>query len=154
MLKQIMDAGGAVRFWQYRRRDPHPSETSGGNGQLHAKFIVDLLAKAAPFFPPKSNNGYHAITYGYLAGELVRRCDPQKRTIGRFFGDEVAAKLGLSAFIGTPEDEHYRISPLQDEVKERSDDGASMMDRFMLAVKGAPDWHQKVMQAAVMNQHH
>jgi CubicO group peptidase (beta-lactamase class C family) len=67
----------------------------------HAK-MVSLLAAQEPFWPPGSASGYHAIVFGHLASELVRRTDG--RTLGRFFAEEVAGPLGAEAHIGLPED--------------------------------------------------
>lgn len=60
------------------------------------------LAAQAPWWPPGSRHGYHAITLGWYESELVRRVDPDGRTLGRFFAEEVAAPLGLDFFIGLP----------------------------------------------------
>lgn len=60
------------------------------------------LAAQAPWWPPGSRHGYHAITLGWYESELVRRVDPGGRTLGRFFAEEVAAPLGLDFFIGLP----------------------------------------------------
>ena len=45
--------------------------------------------------------GYHAVTYGYLVGEVVRRVTGQ--SVGRFFADEIAKPLDVDFHIGTPE---------------------------------------------------
>jgi CubicO group peptidase (beta-lactamase class C family) len=72
--------------------------------------IVAALAEQAPMWPPGTAHGYHALTYGYLAGELVRRVSG--KPIGEFFAAEVAAPLGLEFWIGLPESEEARVSPL------------------------------------------
>src|SRR5829696_1649069 len=72
--------------------------------------VVEALAAQAPMWEPGTAFGYHAITYGYLAGELVRRTDG--RSIGRFLADEVAKPLGLDMWIGLPESEEHRVSPM------------------------------------------
>jgi CubicO group peptidase (beta-lactamase class C family) len=56
------------------------------------------LAAQAPWWQPGSAHGYHALTYAWLVGEVVRRVDG--RSIGTFFRDEVAQPLGLDAHIG------------------------------------------------------
>ncbi len=73
--------------------------------------VVTTLAAQAPLWEPGSMHGYHALTYGWLAGELVRRVDG--RSIGRFFAEEVAAPLDLDFWIGLPESEEARVSRLQ-----------------------------------------
>lgn len=72
--------------------------------------IVEALAAQKPYWEPGTAHGYHALTYGWLVGEVVKRIDG--RSIGRFFADEVAAPLGLDFFIGLPEEEEWRVSKL------------------------------------------
>jgi CubicO group peptidase (beta-lactamase class C family) len=68
--------------------------------------VAALLAEQAPFWPPGSAWGYHAIAFGTLADELVRRVDG--RTIGTFFAAELATPLALDAFLGLPAAEDRR----------------------------------------------
>ncbi len=72
--------------------------------------IVDALANQTPVWPPGSRHGYHALTYGWLVGELVRRITG--KSIGRFFKEEVAEPLGLDFWIGLPADEESRVARL------------------------------------------
>ncbi len=72
--------------------------------------VVDALAEQTPFWEPGTAHGYHALTYGYLVGEVVRRISG--RSLGSFFADEVADPLGLEFFIGLPEDLEPRVSPI------------------------------------------
>src|SRR4029434_2799828 len=67
------------------------------------------LAAEAPFWEPGTRNGYHALTFGFLVGELVRRVSG--KSLGAFFRDEVATPLGLDFFIGLPESEEARVAP-------------------------------------------
>ena len=57
--------------------------------------VVAALAAQKPVWVPGSTHGYHALTYGWLAGELVRRVDG--RRIGQYFAEEVAARSGSSS---------------------------------------------------------
>lgn len=68
------------------------------------------VARQKPFWPPGSRNGYHALTYGNLAGELVRRISGE--TIGSFFRKNVAEPLGVDFYIGLPESEDHRVAPM------------------------------------------
>ena len=72
--------------------------------------VVDALAAQVPIWEPGTTHGYHALTYGWLAGELVRRVDG--RTIGTYVAQEIAAPLGLDFWIGLPESEEPRVSTL------------------------------------------
>jgi len=66
--------------------------------------LARLLARQAPRWTPGSRHGYHALTVGLYMQEVFRRADPQHRTIGRFFREEIAGPLGLDFFIGVPLD--------------------------------------------------
>ena len=72
------------------------------------RYMASLLADAPLAWEAGTGVGYHALTFGWLTGELVRRIDG--RSIGRFFAEEVAAPLGLDAWIGTPPEVHGRIA--------------------------------------------
>jgi CubicO group peptidase (beta-lactamase class C family) len=71
--------------------------------------MVDALAREEPFWRPGTRNGYHALTFGYLVGEVIRRVDG--RTLGAFFRDEVAGPLGLDFWIGLPPEQEGRVAP-------------------------------------------
>ncbi len=73
--------------------------------------VVEALAAQAPVWEPGTTHGYHAVTYGWLAGELVRRVDG--RRIGQYFAEEIARPLGLDFWIGLPESEEPRVSRLE-----------------------------------------
>jgi CubicO group peptidase (beta-lactamase class C family) len=72
--------------------------------------VVRALEEQEPLWAPGTAHGYHALTFGTLAGELVRRVTG--RTVGRFLAEEVAGPLGLDAWIGLPEGQERRVAPL------------------------------------------
>lgn len=72
--------------------------------------LIHALEVQEPLWEPGSAHGYHAITFGYLLGELIRRVDG--RSLGRFFAEEIAAPLGLEFWIGLPESEEHRVAPM------------------------------------------
>lgn len=55
-----------------------------------------------PSWTPGSARGYHAQSLGWYESQLLRRVDPEGRTIGRYFTDEVAAPLDVEFYIGLP----------------------------------------------------
>jgi CubicO group peptidase (beta-lactamase class C family) len=71
---------------------------------------TSLLAAQAPLWEPGTQPGYHAITQGYLVGEVVRRISGQ--TLGTFFRQEVAEPLGADFHIGLPASEDDRVAEL------------------------------------------
>ena len=72
--------------------------------------VCDKLAQTNPLWTPGDGHGYHAVTFGWLVGELVRRIDG--RTIGTYFAEELVAPLGIEFWIGTPAAQHHRVAPL------------------------------------------
>ncbi|HLU42977.1 MAG TPA: serine hydrolase domain-containing protein [Microthrixaceae bacterium] len=72
--------------------------------------VTAALADTTPLWEPGTQHGYHAVTYGWLVGEVVRRV--AGTSIGELFAKEVAGPLGLDFWIGTPEEQHARVSKL------------------------------------------
>ena len=72
--------------------------------------VVAALAEQVPFWEPGTAHGYHALTYGWLVGEVVRRVSG--RSLGTYFAEEVAGPLGLEFWIGLPEEHEHRVSPV------------------------------------------
>jgi CubicO group peptidase (beta-lactamase class C family) len=72
--------------------------------------MVNLLAAQRPLWEPGSAAGYHAVTWGYFPGELVRRITG--KTLGQYFHERVAAPLGADFYIGLPESELARCGVL------------------------------------------
>jgi CubicO group peptidase (beta-lactamase class C family) len=72
--------------------------------------VTALLANQAPYWEPGSAAGYHALTQGFLVGEVVRRITG--RSLGSFFRQEVAEPLGADFHIGLPASEDARVAEL------------------------------------------
>jgi CubicO group peptidase (beta-lactamase class C family) len=66
--------------------------------------VARVLARQKPAWTPGTRHGYHTMTLGLYMQELIRRVDPAKRTLGRFFHEEIAAPLHLDFYIGLPRD--------------------------------------------------
>ena len=92
----------------------HTSGLAGFGARIEAEDLADwekcvgILGAQAPWWEPGTAPGYHAITQGYLIGEIVRRITGV--SIGTFFRTEVAEPLGADFHIGLPESEESRVS--------------------------------------------
>jgi CubicO group peptidase (beta-lactamase class C family) len=75
-----------------------------------ADLVAARLGAQAPRWQPGTAHGYHAITYGWLVGEVVRRVSG--RTVGRFLADEIAGPLGLDIYVGLPPELESRVATL------------------------------------------
>jgi len=93
------------------------SHQSGVNGFDVPTAVDDLydwnlttsrLAAQQPFWSPGEATSYHAVTFGYLAGEVVRRVS--RKSIGAFVADRIRKVLQADVFIGVPDGERTRIA--------------------------------------------
>lgn len=77
-------------------------------------YMVDALAKETPAYTPGEQQIYHAITYGWLTGELIRRIDG--RAFPQFLEEEIKAPLGIEAmYCAIPEGVESRIAWLEED---------------------------------------
>lgn len=71
---------------------------------------TSLLAAQAPYWKPGTAPGYHAMTQGYLVGEVIRRVAGE--TVGKLFAREIAGPIGADFHIGLPSTEDHRVADL------------------------------------------
>ncbi len=109
-------AAGGKEAIEVRHLMSHTAGLPGWSEPLQAEELADwerctsLLAAQEPWWEPGTVSGYHAVTQGYLIGEVVRRITGV--SIGTWFASEVAGPLGADFFIGTPESADTRVSPV------------------------------------------
>jgi CubicO group peptidase (beta-lactamase class C family) len=106
--------------------------------------VTEALAARAPVWEPGTRHGYHALTYGWLVGEVVARV--AGRSAGTVFAESVAGPLGLDMAIGLPAAEHGRVAPIRpyvrppgtppDELSLRLADPAGMTARAFFLASG------------------
>ena len=76
--------------------------------------LAGVMARQKPAWEPGTRQAYHAISLGFYESELLRRIDPQHRSLGQFFQDEIASPLGLDFYIRLPESiPDSRLAPLE-----------------------------------------
>ncbi|MGI5398385.1 serine hydrolase domain-containing protein [Streptomyces sp. CA-135486] len=93
------------------------------------------LAAQRPAWEPGTAHGYHAQTYSWLLGELVRRVTG--RTIGRWVAEEIARPLDLDFWIGLPQDEAHRVGRIGPVGEPPAADGGGLKLRPKPAVSAA-----------------
>jgi len=76
--------------------------------------FASALAAEKPWWDPGTRHGYHAITFGHLVGEVLRRVSG--KGVGDFFQENVARPLDADFQIGVPDEDHGRISRLHGQV--------------------------------------
>jgi CubicO group peptidase (beta-lactamase class C family) len=75
--------------------------------------LAAIMARQRPEWEPGERQAYHAISLGFYEGELLRRVDPQHRTLGRFFAEEIAGPLGEEFHVRLPNEiPNERLAPL------------------------------------------
>jgi CubicO group peptidase (beta-lactamase class C family) len=94
----------------------HTSGLPGWDEPVTAEDLYDwekmtgLLAAQAPWWAPGTASAYHAITQGYLVGDVVRRITGQ--TLGTFLAAEITGPLGADFHIGLDPRHDHRVSPI------------------------------------------
>jgi CubicO group peptidase (beta-lactamase class C family) len=73
--------------------------------------ICAKIAAAEPMWAPGTASGYHAATYGFIAGEIFRRIDG--RTMGQALAQDLRRAHGLDLWIGVPETEDVRVAEVE-----------------------------------------
>jgi CubicO group peptidase (beta-lactamase class C family) len=89
---------------------PGFAEPTGLDDQLDWEGCVGRLERQAPAWPPGEASSYHAMTFGWLAGELVRRVTG--RSPGAFLAEEIAGPLGADLHIGLPDALEDRVAEI------------------------------------------
>jgi CubicO group peptidase (beta-lactamase class C family) len=108
----LTHTSGVIGFGEHRP----PLGWDGSGWDDYDTISAGLAASVPSWTPPGSQFGYHALTYGWLLGEIVRRITG--RTIGQFFHDEVAVPLGLDIWIGTPDDVRPRVAQIENHIED------------------------------------
>jgi CubicO group peptidase (beta-lactamase class C family) len=97
--------------------------------------LAELLAGMEPWWEPGTVSGYHALTYGWLVGEVIRRVDG--RSVGRFVAEEIARPLGADLHIGLGEAEMARCAEMAMDPLPPDADMAAMFAQLTPAVIAA-----------------
>jgi CubicO group peptidase (beta-lactamase class C family) len=75
--------------------------------------LAEVMARQRPRWTPGTRQAYHALTLGFYEGELLRRVDPARRSLGRFFQEEIATPLGEDVYLRLPDSiPNSRLAPL------------------------------------------
>ena len=94
--------------------------------------VVDALARQVPHWAPGTAHGYHATTYGWLVGEVIKRVTGT--SVGTYFREAIATPLGVDFWIGLPESEEPRVARLQgwiDDALAENPELSELMDQFI-----------------------
>jgi CubicO group peptidase (beta-lactamase class C family) len=78
---------------------------------LDWEHMVGVLERSDPVWEPGSTQGYHAVTFGWLVGEVVRRVLGTD-TFADALRQLVTEPLGVDFHVGLPDSEHHRVARL------------------------------------------
>jgi CubicO group peptidase (beta-lactamase class C family) len=105
-----------------------------GNDMLDWDTMIQRLSEATPRHDAGAAHGYHALTYGWLVGEVARRVAGMK-PFGELLASELAGPLGLDGlYCGVPSDQQYRCAELmargfEASTETRRRNGEAMWER-------------------------
>ncbi|MEU1575372.1 serine hydrolase domain-containing protein [Streptomyces collinus] len=124
----------------------------------------EAVAAQAPVWEPGTDHGYHALTYGWLLDELVRRVTGQGT--GQWLASQVTGPLGLDLWLGLPESEAGRVGRVgrvegaeptgglrarpKRSVTEAYEDPASLTRRAFAAISPFPDQNDPAYRASAL----
>ena len=121
----VVDLDAPVsRYWpEFGKHDilvrnvvSHTAGLPGNDAPLSLADLTDSVGMAARLAAqlrsddPRAAHCYHALNFGWLCGEIIRRVSG--RSPGRFFAEEIAGPLSLDLWIGLPETREARVSTL------------------------------------------
>jgi CubicO group peptidase (beta-lactamase class C family) len=91
--------------------------------------MVEALAEETPWWTPGTQHGYHAVTFGWLVGEVVRRITGQ--SLGKYFAKEFAEPLGADFVIGFGPELDTRVAPLLQGPVHIEEDKPSLFEEVL-----------------------
>ncbi|MER6751835.1 serine hydrolase domain-containing protein [Streptomyces fungicidicus] len=125
---------------------------------------AEAVAAQAPAWEPGTDHGYHALTYGWLVDELVRRVTG--RGCGEWIASEISAPLGLDLWVGLPDEQAHRVGTVgriegpepsgvlrarpKRSVTDAYADPASLTRRTFAAITPFPDHNDPAFRAAAL----
>ncbi len=92
--------------------------------------ITQALARQNPIWKPGTEHGYHAITFGWLVGELIRRA-LNEVSFRSCFEKLVSKPLGIDFYIGLPEELSDRVTHLKTIGRPEDEEMAKIYDAFV-----------------------
>jgi len=92
--------------------------------------LAIVLARQKPAWEPGSRQAYHALSLGFFEGELLRRVDPQHRSLGQFFQDEIASRLGTRPLLGLAKGALARLLVTSGRTPEARDELSQAVELF------------------------
>jgi CubicO group peptidase (beta-lactamase class C family) len=98
--------------------------------------VCDALAEQVPWWEPGERHGYHALTYGWLVGEVIRRV--RGRSVGEVVREEIARPLGVEFEIGFGPELDARVAPLVPGPIHAAPDGRPAFD-LVAALRAEPE---------------
>ncbi|MEU6781141.1 serine hydrolase domain-containing protein [Nonomuraea angiospora] len=120
--------------------EPVPVEEFGDLAAIAAR-----LAGQAPLWEPGSAHGYHALSYGFLVGEVIRRVTG--KSVGELVSAEIAGPLGLELWVGAPDTVIARTARLKAGESPQTGAGPAPTEGQAEMAKAALDPHSLMNRA-------
>ena len=135
---------------------PHLREPIKSDGFVDWQYMVGRVAAETAFWEPGTRQGYHALTYAWTVGNLVRIA--AGKPLGSFFAEQVAGPLGLDFHIGLPASEEHRVAPMiaadpsevnfQSKFFRMATEKTGSLPNLFLTNQGASNFNRRAIHAA------
>jgi CubicO group peptidase (beta-lactamase class C family) len=111
-------------------------DEAGPGDMLDWSLFTTMIAEQSPNWPPATNECYHAATFGFIVGEIVRRVDG--RPIDRFIAEELAMPLGADYILGCTDADIQRVAPQIFNPENQLMGGGLLNEKTVRVFNGAP----------------
>jgi CubicO group peptidase (beta-lactamase class C family) len=93
-VKQLLDHQAGLLTVSGKLRPSH---------MANHEIMKRVLQMERPLWTPGESHGYHLLTIGWYESQIIRSVDEKKRTLGKYFQEEIAKPLDIEFYIGLPD---------------------------------------------------
>ena len=108
--------------------------------------VIEVLARQKPWYEPGTICAYHALTQGYLVGELVRRITGM--SLGAYFTEHVGSRVGADFHIGLDPSEFGRTAEIITGGEMEMPEGVEIPQFYLDNLDGTPALPQETLNSA------
>ena len=109
--------------------------------------FTQALAEQEPFGEPGSSQGYHAVTYGWLVGEIIKRVDG--RDVGTFFKEEISDPFNINFKIGLSDEDKINLYSVEGQPQPKLEDLPK--EKISKIISRLPPYFKRIHRSFIVN---